>query len=138
MSDDPRSAIEAHASATTPTPSGADANSSSVTPHEPLAPRYGGAWRAMFGFVALMCFVAAAIGGLGGGWIVAVSMAVFGAGAGYVAVTGKRPADPSRAPASARFHELADPTRPLTDDGVHPGLPPAARPASADTPEESR
>lgn len=136
MSDDPSRSVPAHGSPAPPVASTADANSPSVTPHEPLAPTYGTAWRAMFAVVAVMCFVAAVIGGLGGSWIVAASMAVFGGFVGYFAVTGKRPADPARAPASARFHELADPTRPLTPDDVRLPSGTGGRLASPERPGE--
>lgn len=136
MSDDPSRSMPAHGSFAPPTPAGADASSPSVAPHEPLAPAYGRAWRAMFAVVAAMCLVAAAIGALGGSWIVAASMVVFGGFVGYFAVTGKRPADPSRAPASARFHELADPTRPLTRDDLGLTSGTGGPPASPERPAE--
>ena len=98
------------------------------------APTYGRGTRAMFAFVAVMCLVVAAILGLGGSWLLAASMVVFGGGAGYFAATGRRPADPALAPASRHFHELADPTRPLTPEDV--SIPPGGGDRSLPRPRQ--
>jgi len=80
-----------------------------------VVPRYGAAWRALFGFVALaMAFMAAVLVVEGGGWmafVLAAGAALVGGTTGYFAVTGRRP---SLYTPSPRFAELADPTRPLT------------------------
>ena len=66
-----------------------------------------------------MCFVVAAILGFGSSAVAAASMIVFGGTMAFFALTGKRPVGhPALAPASRRFHELADPTRPLTPEDL--------------------
>jgi hypothetical protein len=110
MSDDPGLPAEAQHSAARHTAGEADA----VARYQPEPHRFSTPKRAMFGFVAAVCFVVAAVL-LGVSVFPAVAMLAFGGMMAYFAATGRRPADPSLAPASARFRELADPTRPLSD-----------------------
>lgn len=120
MTGDPTPSAPAHTAPAPPAPT--DVGVVPADDTELAAPTYGRGTRAMFAFVAVMCLVVAAILGLGGSWLLAASMVVFAGGAGYFAATGRRPADPALAPGSRHFHELADPTRPLTADDV--SLPP--------------
>ncbi len=110
MSDDPSLPAEAQHTAARRTADEAD----TVARYQPEPPGFSTAKRAMFGFMAAMCFIVAAVL-FGAGVVPAVAMLAFGGVMAYFAATGRRPADPSLAPASARFRELADPTRPLSD-----------------------
>lgn len=114
MSSDPGPPVPAH---TPSAPVAGDAKSPAIEPYEPAPPTFGKGKRATFAFVAVMCFVVAAIL-FSANLVSALAMVVFGGTMAYFAATGARPADAWRAPASARFHELADPTRPLTPDDV--------------------
>lgn len=120
MTGDPTPPAPAH---TAPAPpASTDVGVMPADDTEVAAPTYGRGSRAMFAFVAVMCLVITVILGIGGSWLLAASMIVFGGVMGYFAVTGRQPADPMLAPASRRFHELADPSRPLTpDDTALPG-----------------
>jgi hypothetical protein len=115
MSDDPSLPAEAQHSAARRTAGEAD----TVARYQPEPLRLSTAKRAMFGFMAVMCFIVAAVL-FGVSVVPAVAMLVFGGMMAYFAATGRRPADPSLAPASARFRELADPTRPLTREDLVP------------------
>jgi hypothetical protein len=121
MSDDPNLPAEAQHSAARRTAGEAD----TVARYQPEPPRFTTAKRAMFGFMAMMCFIVAAVL-FGVSVVPAVAMLVFGGMMAYFAATGRRPADPSLAPASARFRELADPARPLSDGDF------ASKPESAE------
>ena len=129
MSSDPDPPVPAH---TTPAPVSGDAISPAVEPYEPAPPAYGKGRRAMFAFVAVMCFVMAAIL-FGTSLVPALAMVGFGGIMAYFTITGKRPDHPELAPASPRFQELADPARPLTSvdlaapQGSDSRVPPEAR-----------
>lgn len=86
-------------------------------PAELVPARYGGAWRALFGFVGIfMAFAAVVLVVESSGWtdyLMAVAAACMAAPMGFFAVTGRRPASDLLYTPSRRFLELADPSRPL-------------------------
>lgn len=91
-----------------------------------IVPRRGVWERAGLAAVAVICFIVAAVVGIGGEWLPSVIMVVSAACAGWFAITGNRPVENSELEASRRFRELADPTHPLTQEDV--GLPSAGDP----------
>jgi hypothetical protein len=82
-----------------------------------VAPGYSGLSRALFGFVTLAMAFCVVVLVMSGGWmdfLLAAGAALVAGTMGYCAVTGREPASSRQFSFSPRFHELADPARPLT------------------------
>src|SRR5687768_9889764 len=82
-----------------------------------VAPELSGPSRALFGFVAIamaFCVVMLVLSGGWTGFLLAAGAAYVAGTIGYCAVTGHEPASSRQFSLSPRFHELADPARPLT------------------------
>ena len=113
MSNDPRPSVPAPPA--TPATAAATAVPDDM---EPAALRYGKLQRALFAFVGLMGLFMAAILGIGGSWLMAVAMVVFGGVMGYFAVTGREPLIPLAGVQMARKFMFFDPSTAVSELGL--------------------
>jgi hypothetical protein len=105
------------------------------------APELSGPSRALFGFVAIAMAFCVVMLVLSGGWtsfLLAAGAACVAGTMGYCAVTGREPASSRQFSLSPRFHELADPARPLTAGDPIPATPRHAsiQPSSSPGPDQ--